>query len=417
MSTVTSLNKKFEFLQSCSYPRYDVSKRICAHIRHLPMDQAIHHLFTQNVRPNLFISRIILSKECEVDVYENLWDSLLPGDLDGQACRSAIHVARRIENSNFLRKVGAHVAAHENCQSQENFYNMIHGLIDAQCFDEAVELLELSHRKNRIQGSELGRLFVDCCRQCHFEFVDRIFSVLKERSLLDADMLYQYMQAAFQAGKHDSAHEEMIGFAMAHPASVDERHFILYMKNYPDFLQVFQAYEVGKAQIQERTSHFYSCALHRANQAANYPSADLIFADAQKSGNADQIIRHIYLAGYGDNPTLKLDFALKVFHPLSHLVIIDDKKGETPKVDLHGFSHGSGMLALHYIRDHRADLWNKPLIIICGQGREERGNYLIFRESLITYIESTWPKAHIDETSKNLGRITVTFSPSKMSKK
>ncbi len=283
---------------------------------------------------------------------------------------------------------------------------------------DAVELLELSHQKNMISQREVADLFRECCRNGDFELVDRIFVIARDSSFLNAKMLDEYMTAAFQANRGDRAKDELSRLSLAAPSIVDEENFIHFMRNASTIEEVVDAYSIGKAAIQAPSFFFYHCALHLANQANRYEHSKIIFEDAKKSKIADEIMYHTYLAGYGMNPHLNLERAMSIFNSIRHLVIVNDvKKDRPPQVDLHGFSHGSGKVALHHLNHDRYDLRTKPIVLICGQGREESGNCLTFRKSLIEYIHATWPKAIIDTRSQNLGQITVTFSPGTSSRR
>jgi hypothetical protein len=123
------LKNKIEDLQTFNFPNQRHTERICSSIANKSLAEAIENLYERNVRPNVLISRALLSLDGAFELYSNLWDSLLPGQLDDVACRLAIHVARRIQSLDLLHKIGAHIRGNDVCQTPDNFQNLMSGLI------------------------------------------------------------------------------------------------------------------------------------------------------------------------------------------------------------------------------------------------------------------------------------------------
>ncbi len=236
-------------------------------------------------------------------------------------------------------------------------------------------------------------------KRVRFSHIENAFKAAKDRGFANTINTSTFIKVAGHYGRFDLALETFNQMRPRNPNGLIEA-------DKKTYLAIIEA------------ASLEGIALSASEQSARFALIEKAFAEAKSLGYADHITCNAFIKVAGQYG--RLDLALATFakergqlDDIGYHVMIDGLfKSGTPKdlqnanellkqrnllpplkiqdgyvsIDLHGYSHGSGILAMYEV--FRTTPSIKELQVITGRGSEQRGNYLTFREEMGRYIEA-----------------------------
>jgi pentatricopeptide repeat protein len=163
-------------------------------------------------------------------------------------------------------------------------------------------------------------------------------------------------------------------------------------------LKAQKAFEEAKA-ARLANAVTYSSFIDAAGKNGKFEEAQKAFKEAKNKRLADAVSDQIYIDILVH--TNRMEEARQVFDA-AHFALKSKTENGISMLDLHGFSHGAGLLfLLQYIVKHPK---TQRFGLIPGIGCREDGNYLTFRAELGMYIDvhiKGW-KQSVDEKNEGV---------------
>jgi len=218
-----------------------------------------------------------------------------------------------------------------------------------------------------------------------FDEAQRAFDEAVQRKLANVVTYSSYIDAAGKNGRFDEAQrvfeaaiQERLANAVTYNSYIDAAG-----KNG----QFDEAQRVFKAAIQERLANVvtYSSYIDAAGKNGQFEEAQRAFDEAVQRKLANDITYHVFIDVLVNRRNFKE--AVNIFKSGKlPSTIRESKENNVDVLDLHGFSHGSGIVAVSlHLQKISANITR--LKIITGKGHLETNNYLSFRENMQKYLK------------------------------
>lgn len=173
------------------------------------------------------------------------------------------------------------------------------------------------------------------------------------------------------------------------------------------FLSAKNAFDTACAREIE-DPQLYTSILDVASKTGEFIIAEKIFVAATQKGYRDMKMRHVYIDCLVRQ---KRDKEAEELFPSCKFPLIFSEEDGKPLFDLHGYSHGSGFIALKFLKIRCEKQGISKFTVITGKGNEADGNYLTFGRDLATLIESRYGgDLSIELSKRNFGQMICTIN-------
>ena len=266
-------------------------------------------------------------------------------------------------------------------------------------FQEADEAFKLAIKNKMAKATTYGCHIDACGRTGHFQEAHETFEMARKNGIVTTAMNNIYMNACAKNGQLKEADE------LFRTTTIDAFSYSTLIDACGKSGKLQKAEELFELAVRDGMADpvVYNSYINTCRESGQFEEAAKAFATAVRLQKTNHATYHIYIDVHlaHNNNILECKNILKQ----GKLPFVHKIRNDQIELDLHGFSHGSGVVALASYFEENPDLFQ--LTVITGKGCLEDGNYLAFRNQLTLYIGKFLPWLEAKSNPTNDGNLFV----------
>jgi pentatricopeptide repeat protein len=266
-------------------------------------------------------------------------------------------------------------------------------------FKEADETFRLAVENGIATAFTYGSYIDACGRTGHFIEADEAFKAAVNKGMASTVTKNIYIDICVKNGRFKEADE------VFRTVTADSFSYSIYIDACGKNSHFQKASEIFKMAVENKMADavVYNSYINFCGRNGQFEEAKKVFIRAVELQIANNATYHIYINLHLAQTNNILE--CKNFFKQGKLPLVKTMNADQKALDLHNFSHGSGIVAVDVCFEEHPDLFQ--LFVITGKGNLEDGNYLTFRDQLIIYIEKFLPWLELELDHVNEGRFLV----------